>query len=564
MKPSHDETPRNGGRERLSLSLAQRFFSAITGIEGAGSPETSPALQFEINRDRLSGVVWAFLACLLTTALALPLRGFLAPANMVMLYLLAVVLVAVRFGGKPGILASILAVLAFDFFLVQPYQSLDVTDTQYLLTFAIMLAVALIISNLTANLRLQAAMAFYGERRASALFDLSKALSAAVTNADVIDVATRHIEAMFHASVVLLLPDQRGKLQLADTTARSFLPRVALHGAQAVYDSAGAAAHDHDNDPKRSDRVLYLPLRAPMRIRGVLAVMCDDTRQLLLPEQQRLLQTCAAQIALALERVHYVEVAGDALVSMESERLRNSLLSAISHDVRTPLTAIVGLSSTLASRRTLSSEARQEITEAIQEEALRMSQLVTNLLDMAKLHAGRIRLNRQWQLLEEVVGTALGQLSRALDGREVEVNLPPGLPLLSFDAVLIERVLCNLVDNAAKHTPPGTPIRISAALRGDVSGGEVQVSVEDDGPGIAAGMEDAIFTKFTRSSPEPAQPGFGLGLAICRAIVEAHGGTIRVDRDYTDGARFVFTMPLGTPPGHEELPLSSEGSDSLT
>lgn len=537
----------------------QRSFAALTGIDknvAALSSATPPALQFGTDRGRLSGFVWAFLACLLITILALPLRGFLDPANMVLLYLLAVVLVAIRFGGKPGIFASFLAVLAFDFFLVQPYQSLSVADSQYLLTFAIMLTVALIISSLTANLRLQARMAFYGERRASALFDLSKALSTALTDADVVEVATRHIEAMFQAKMALLLPDQQGKLQLptAETKVRSFLSHVALHGAQAVYNSA--AADNHEGEPKMSDRVLYLPLRAPMRIRGVLAVMSHDARQLLLAEQQRLLQTCAAQIALALERVHYVEVARNALVSMESERLRNSLLSAISHDVRTPLTAIVGLSSTLASQRSLSNESRQEMAEAIQDEAVRMANLVTNLLDMARLHAGRIKLNRQWQPLEEVIGAALGQLSRMLDGRNIEVALPPTLPLLDFDAVLIERVLCNLVENAAKHTPPDMLVRISAAVSGD----EVLVSIEDNGSGIPAGMEEAIFTKFTRATPEPTRPGVGLGLSICRAIVEAHGGRIWLDGGYANGARFVFTMPVGSPPEYEE---SSESVDLI-
>jgi two-component system sensor histidine kinase KdpD len=255
-----------------------------------------------------------------------------------------------------------------------------------------------------------------------------------------------------------------------------------------------------------------------------------------------------------LERVHYVDVAKDALVSVESERLRNSLLSAISHDVRTPLTAIVGLSSTLVTQRSLSQDMREELIGAIQEEALRMSNLVTNLLDMGKLQAGGVRLNRQWQMLEEVVGSALGQLSRSLNGRGVDLALPPGLPLLNFDAVLIERVLCNILDNAVRYSTPATPIRIAALLNGD----EIQVSVEDRGAGVPAGSEEAIFAKFVRGNPESAHAGAGLGLSICRAIIHAHGGRIRVDNPHGTGARFVFTLPLGSPPDYEECSESIE------
>ncbi|MDB5772433.1 MAG: osmosensitive channel His kinase sensor [Burkholderia sp.] len=539
------------------LKRIDRGFAALTGIDKDVAKQlsiASPAPDFRGKPGRSAGFIWAVVACLLTTVLALPFRGLLDPTNVVVLYLLAVVLVAVRFGRGPGIFASVLAVLIFDFFLVRPYQSLTVADTQYLLTFGVMLTVALIISSLAANLREQARIAYYRERRTNALFDLSKALSAALTVEQIIDVATHHVEAMFQASAALLLPDEHGKLQpsAAGKNARPFVSPVALHSAQAVFDSPLTSSPD--STVKTSGRVLYLPLHAPTCIRGVLAVISGDTRRLLLPEQQRLLQTCAAQIALALERVHYVDVAKDALVSVESERLRNSLLSAISHDVRTPLTAIVGLSSTLVTQRSLSQDMREELIGAIQEEALRMSNLVTNLLDMGKLQAGGVRLNRQWQMLEEVVGSALGQLSRSLNGRGVDLALPPGLPLLNFDAVLIERVLCNILDNAVRYSTPATPIRIAALLNGD----EIQVSVEDRGAGVPAGSEEAIFAKFVRGNPESAHAGAGLGLSICRAIIHAHGGRIRVDNPHGTGARFVFTLPLGSPPDYEECSESIE------
>ncbi len=533
------------------MNWLKRSFATLTGVDKeltALSSLVPPSLGFGDDRERFIGYGWTAAACALATALALMLRDLLGPANLVLLYLMAVVLVALRFGRKPGILASFLAVLTFDIFLVPPYYSLTVNEPQYLLTFAIMLIVALIISNLTTHLHYQARMAQYRERRAGALFDLSKELSAALTNAVIIDIGTRHLEAMFQADVTLLLPDRQGKLQppVAESKPFSGSSQVVLDCAQDVYDRQTA---DGLNGAARPDSLLYLPLRAPMRIRGVLVVVPENARQFLLPDQQRLLQTCAAQIALAIERVHYVDVAQESEMAMESERLRNSLLSAISHDVRTPLTAIVGLASTLASGRPMQDENRQELAEAIQEEALRMSSLVSNLLDMAKLHAGGARLNRQWQMLEEVVGSTLGMLSHALEGRRIDVALTPTLPLLDFDAVLVERVFCNLLDNAAKYTPPGSPLSIRAELEGDV----VWVAVEDSGSGVPVEMREEIFTKFTRGDPESARSGVGLGLSICRTIVEAHGGRIWVENRPDGGACFIFTLPVGSPPVDDGL-----------
>lgn len=552
---SRSDKPAAAPVESKPRNWLAHVFATLAGIDDSGtalSSITPPSLEAVDARERFIGFGWAILACALATAVALTLRGLLAPANLVLIYLMAVVLVAVRFGRQPGVLASFLAVLAFDVFLVPPYHSLTVADPQYLLTFAIMLVVALIISHLTASLRYQALIAHYRERRVSALFDLSKDLSAALTSAQIRDIGTRHLEAMFQAKVVLLFPDRQGTLS-SDTLATALPSRPAraiLDGAQQAY-ARQAAAH-LDSIAISTEGLVYLPLRAPMRTRGVLVAAPDNPDQVLLPEQGRLLQTCAAQIALAIERVHYVEVAQEAMVAMESERLRNSLLSAISHDIRTPLTAIVGLSSALTSGRLQSDETRQELAEVIQENAIRMNNLVTNLLDMAKLHAGAVKLNRQWQMLEEVVGSALSTLSRTLAGRRIEIALPATLPLLNFDAVLMERVFCNLLDNAAKYTAADGVVRIAAEHIGD----DVSVSVEDNGPGVPKGMEEAIFTKFTRGESESTRTGVGLGLSICRTIIEAHGGRMRAENRMEGGARFIFTLPIGSPPPDEALDAS--------
>jgi two-component system sensor histidine kinase KdpD len=506
-------------------------------------------LKFDVNPEHPAGFAWAVAAAVFATALALPLRGSLAEANLILIYLLAVVAVSVRFGRMPGILASVLAVLAFDVFLVHPYLSLAVSDPQYLLTFAIMLLVSLILSHLTASLRHQAQLALHREQRANTLFDLTRELSGALSLEQVSAIGVRRLNATFRARAIFLFPGENGTLRALgeDAAARVVLADAVLVIAKLVYEREVAAGYGEG--AVTSAGIQYLPLRAPMRTRGVLVLVPAPFAPAFLPEQERLLQTCASQIALAVERVHYVDVAHGAMLAIESERLRNSLLSAISHDLRTPLTAIVGLASTLASGPALPAATCRELALAIEDGAIRMNRMVTNLLDMARLHAGAVKLNCQWQMLEEVVGSALAQLSGVLAGLRVDLSVPASLPLLNFDAVLLERVLCNLLDNAAKYAGAGASIAISARVSGDM----VQVSVADRGPGIAPGMHEAIFTMFTRGEAESSRTGVGLGLAICRSIVQAHGGTILAANRAGGGARLTLTLPLGTPPGGEGL-----------
>ncbi|HUL96678.1 MAG TPA: ATP-binding protein, partial [Usitatibacter sp.] len=260
-----------------------------------------------------------------------------------------------------------------------------------------------------------------------------------------------------------------------------------------------------------------------------------------------------ALTAIALERVHYVDVARDALVRMESERLRNSLLSALSHDLRTPLAALLGLSEALALTQPPLSPQQAEIARTLGEETKRLIALVNNLLDMARIQSGEVRLHLEWHPIEEVVGSALASMRSVLGGRPVSVDLPADLPLVQIDAVLIERVLVNLLENISKYTPGGTPVSISARVDGEA----LEVSVADEGPGIPRGKEEEVFEKFARGEKETATPGVGLGLAICRAIVEAHKGRIHAVTGLAKGARFVFTLPLGTPPA--ELPAEGKG-----
>ncbi len=483
---------------------------------------------------------WAAAICSLVTLATAGLVHVFDLANIIMLYLLAVVLITIRFGKGAGIFASFFSVAAFDFFFVAPRLSFTVADTQYLFTFAMMLIVALIISNLTARLRYQADIATYREQRTASLYAIAKELASSLTTESIIDISHEHLDPLFQAQTYLLLPDLTDKI-ICPSTAFTTLPALDSGIAQWVYDQQQAAGIGTNTLP--ASPMLYLPLKAPMRTRGVLVLLPSQAQMLRQPEQQRLLDTFASQIALALERVHFVNIARDALVNMEGERLRNSLLSTISHDLRTPLTSLIAMASLLEKNLTQPKEAL-EITHYIQEQALRMNQLITNLLDMARLQTGGVTLNRQWHTIEETIGSALHACQPSLLNHRVQTQVPPELPLVFFDAVLIERVLCNLIENACKYTPAQSTITVSAHMGGQ----QLIVSVADNGGGLPVGMEQEIFTKFTRGDKESVQTGVGLGLAICQAIIRAHDGTIQATNLATGGASFTFSLPASEPP----------------
>jgi two-component system sensor histidine kinase KdpD len=294
----------------------------------------------------------------------------------------------------------------------------------------------------------------------------------------------------------------------------------------------------------------YLPLRAPVRVRGVLALAPRNERLIFVPEQRRLLETFAAQIALALERVHFVEVAQNTQLHMATERLRNTLLASISHDLRTPLAVLTGAASGLVeSSGALSDESRRELAQTIFEEAQHMSELTGNVLDMARLETGAVRPNRQWQPLDEVVGAVLGRLRKRLEGRSVRVDLAAAPPLVYLDTVLIGQVLANLLDNALKYTPAGTAIDVGAAAEHEA----VRMWVSDRGPGLAPGDEQRVFEKFYRATSEGGPVGVGLGLTICKAVVEAHGGRIWAENRAEGGARFCFELPQPAQPQAPQL-----------
>ncbi|MDO8789629.1 MAG: DUF4118 domain-containing protein [Sulfuritalea sp.] len=482
----------------------------------------------------------AALACVATTLLTLPLHGVVDAANIVMIFLLVVALVAVWLGSGPAILAAFGGVALFDFFFVEPRFSMAVADAQYLITFAVMLVVALVIGQLAARLREKALLATRREDEMRALYDMAKLLSGAVAAEQVADIVRDFLGSRMEIDAVLYLP--RGDDALTAIPARQGGDQQQAH-VRAVYEQGQPmplAAEESGFAP-----ALALPLVSSVRTRGVLLVFSEHAERFCAAEKRPLLDAVASLTAIAVERLHYGEVVQEVTLGMESERLRTALLSAVSHDLRTPLTVLVGLADALTLARPSLPPSAFESAVAIRDQALCLSGLVHNLLDMARLHTGKIVLNREWQPLEEVVGSSLKAMAGVLVGREVHVELAPDLPPLEFDAVLLERVFCNLLENAAKYAPKGE-ILITAQVAGDVA----EVAVVDAGPGLPPDGEESVFDLFERGRHSGA--GGGLGLAICRAIVEAHGGRIRAERRAEGGTRIVFTLPLGTPPVLEE------------
>jgi two-component system sensor histidine kinase KdpD len=494
-------------------------------------------------KKRWPGFAWGVASAAACTAIGAWMSPLFELVNIAMVYLLAVVLIAARHGRGPAVVTSILAVAAFDFFFVPPQLTFAVSDVQYLVTFAIMLAVALITSNLTASVRLQANVAGHRERRTAALYAMTRELAAARGLENMARLAVKHVSEVFDSQVVVLFPDPNGKLQYPKSESMS----GSLHGAdlgvaQWVQDHGEPAGMGTNTLP--GTEALYLPLKG-QGVLGVLGVLPANPRRVLLPEQFHLLETFAGQLAISLERAHLAEQAQRAQVAAETEGLRNALLASISHDLRTPLAVISGASSSLAERgERLGADERKALALGIFEHSREMGKLVGNVLEMTRLEAGSIALKRDWHAISEIAGTLLRRMEEQLSEHPVEVDLPMDLPLVRVDAALIEQVLGNLLDNAVKHTPDGTRIRLRVDKRDEA----LLVSVEDGGPGLPEGDPEQLFAKFHRGSSEGSVSGVGLGLAICRAIVRLHGGDIWAERRPEGGAAFRFTLPLEEAP----------------
>jgi two-component system sensor histidine kinase KdpD len=484
---------------------------------------------------------WATLLTAACTALAALMSPRFALTNLVMVYLLGAAIAGLRLGRGPAALMVVLSVLSLDFFFVPPQFTFAVTDAQYVVTFLVMLIVALTIATLTANVRQQTRVAGARERRTAMLYAMSRELAAAQGREAMEAIAIRHVAETFASRAAVVLPDGKGRIAAPTPSMDpACYTAVDVSIAQWVFDHGRQAGLGADALPGAP--ALYLPLVGSKRVLGVLAVLPGNRRRILLPEQRHLLETFAGQIALAIERTLLSDAADQAKLSAETEAMRNTLLASISHDLRTPLSVISAASSALADDGlVLDAQARRTLASSIATKAQEMGQLVANVLDLMRFETGPVPLRRDWEAIDDLLGLALGRLEERLRPREIRLRLPEDLPLVHVDAALVLQLLTNLLDNIARHAPAGRLIEIRAHAEGDW----VRVSIDDDGPGLPPGDAERLFAKFQRGREESDAPGAGLGLAICRAIVKAHGGMIRaMNRPGASGARFEFTLPI--------------------
>ena len=444
---------------------------------------------------RVSGYASAVVTVTASTLVAWFVFGEAHLTDVVMVFLLGVVIVSMRFGYGPSLLAAVLSVLAFEFFFIPPLFSFAVSDLRHVVTFAVMFLVAFVISHLTKRIRDQADAARARERNTASLYAASREIGLAHSREELLLSAGRHAREMFGPDAAVLLPGANERVQV-------LLP---------VHDTTDASGGERSADASRS----------------------------LDAEARALLEAFAALVGSALERTMLAVEARRATLRAETEQLRNALLSSVSHDLRTPIAVVMGATSALLERAPKDEETRRVLVTTAHEEALRLNRLVRNLLDMTRLEAGALSVGKELQPIEEVVGAALTRLEGRLRDREVGTTIPSDLPLVPFDSLLIEQVLINLLENAIKHTPPGTPIEVTAAVRD----GEVEVEVADRGPGVPKQDAERVFDKFYRAR-EREGGGVGLGLTICQGVVRAHGGHIWVEERAGGGASFRFTLPL--------------------
>jgi two-component system sensor histidine kinase KdpD len=496
------------------------------------------------------------------TAIAFPFYPRFDDNNIVMLYLLGTTLGALRLGRGPCVLLAVVNILAFDYFFVPPVFSFDVADTQYLFIFGVMLVVALVIAHLMLNIRRHRDSADAREKRTAILYAMSRELSVACDAQTMAEVAMRHISFVFHSNTAVLIADENGHLAQVSSAAESAEARESVGQARGSAGDAQVLLRDSDLDCARQVLVrgercirdaIYLPLLGPERVSGVIVVRPrwpTSTRPTGTPaagslpaEQLSLLDAFAAQLALSLQRARIAEAAEAARNSAERALLRSTLLASISHDLRTPLSAIAGAGSLIAQQDyTLSADRRTTLGNLIERKASDMSQLLSNVLELAKLEAADDVLRTDWHAIEDLVSLALRANESRLSQWRTAVKLSAGLPLILVDATLIVQILNNLLENAAKYTPTGSTITISAVAQDP----GVLLFVADDGPGLPAGDPDRLFEKFQRGRTESNVVGVGLGLAICRAAARLHGGDIRAMNNPSGGARFEITLPVQT------------------
>ncbi len=533
-------------RDRLRGSLLEEVARGSGDLElhvlsGGAALEKTPPPRPEVSATRLRGYLITGSIVLVTVLLAALLRAAFHLPDPEMLFLLAVILSSVWFGRGPALFAAALGVACFDFFFVPPRFTFTVSDQRYVLTFATMFGVGYIMSELAGRLRRQEREALFREERTSVLYALTRELSSSQQVSKLAEVAVNHAHDVFDARAVLLLRTQSAEPALAasapagtclDKKQQAVANWVLRHGVLAGLGTESLPGTD----------VVCSPLRGGQETLGVLA-LCPRDGAALQAEQQAFLDVFCRQVAVAVGRATLAEQARVTALRVKTEEMRSSLLSSVSHDLRTPLASITGAGTALRDDPRLEPATRHELVVSICEQAERLERLVANLLDMTRLQSGPLALKRDWLPLEELVGSALNRLETRLGEREIAIHVPSSFPWLFVDPVLFEQLFVNLLENAAKYTPAGSRLELSAHLEGTL----LVMELKDHGPGLPPGEEELVFEKFHRG-PHVGVAGAGLGLAICRGIAEAHGGTLTARNREEGGAVFRVCLPMPQDP----------------
>ncbi|HEX4335526.1 MAG TPA: sensor histidine kinase KdpD [Polyangiaceae bacterium] len=526
-------------------------------ISGEGVVAPPPRTADGKSGARIDVLAYAAAAGLVTAATSVSVlgRNVFALPDEAMLYLMTIMVVAARLGRGPSVLAAALSVASYDFFFIPPFYTFAVSDARHTLTFSMMFGVGLVISGFTLRIRRQEQEARSREEQTSALYGLSRELGNAVASDEVAEVIASRTAKTFECSAAVIVAGAEGALKVAAESGEVPWSPQEQAVARWVLEHARPAGLSTDTLP--GARVTCLPMSSGPVVLGVLALTQRPAKRGF-AEYRSFNDAFVRQCAMALERARLAEEGRAAALRARTEEMRSSLLSAVSHDLRTPLAAITGAGTMLRDESVKPTPAQEaELLATIVEEAERLERLVTNLLDMTRIESGAVKVKREWVPLEELVVSALARLEPKLDHRQITTELPDDLPLISVDPVLFEQVFLNLFENASKYTPPGSPLEIRARAQGS----EIVVEVADRGPGLRVGEEAHIFEKFVRGA-RASGGGVGLGLAICRGIVESHGGTLSAENREGGGALFRITLPiLGDAPdtsAEPELPRSAE------
>ncbi|WP_043746451.1 sensor histidine kinase [Paramagnetospirillum magneticum] len=491
------------------------------------------------------GLALALAAAGAATGLGFAIDLWLSVASISVAYLLAVMVVAMWIGLRPGILASVASFLAFNFFFTEPRFTFAVSDVQNLLTLAFFLIAAFIVSGMASRLRAQVQASRESARRTVNLYEFGRKVTGAATQDDVLWAVVHHVADTIRGRSLVLMPVEGRLSVMAGYPPEDHLDDKSAAAAEWAWSHGKPAGRGSATLP--AALWLFLPLRTGRSAVGVLGVQMSEDADLPSPAQMRLLETLADQAAVAIERTTLVSDIEAARVATERERLRSALLSSLSHDLRTPLVSIMGAASSLISYDDILGPAdRRDLAQTVQDEAERLNRFVQNLLDMTRLGSGTLKPRIDWADLSDIVGGAVERAARLTRSHAVKVDIDPDMPLLCVDAVLLGQVFFNLLDNACKYSPPGTGIKVWARRAAD----HISIEVADQGPGIPEADREKVFDMFYRVGLTDSQPaGTGLGLAICRGIVEAHGGTIRAEAGlHGSGTAIIIRLPLPPSP----------------